>query len=227
MARKTPIRGTSPKPQETATLIWLAGGALGVAAIILGMTALTRSSAETQTKASTAVTVDDTKAAKPTQNNNLPSPVQSTAQNQGHTQKISQRPALVQPSRVAPRTQEEPETQTPVEPPQSALAAYFYDLQVHRTDRDEYVQGLMDSEVTWVGYIKKVENREIGPTLLLAAVPSNNTFDIAYIDFPKGKGFEDKLSALATLDKVQIKGFYRGGGPMPHVDGRSVELVEE
>lgn len=114
----------------------------------------------------------------------------------------------------------------PAERPQSALAAYFYDVQAHWEDRDDYVQGIMDSEVTWVGYISAVEFREIGPTLLLAAIPSNNTFDIAYIDFPTQE-FNEKLTDLAAMDKVRIKGFYRGGGPMPHVDGRSIELVEE
>lgn len=113
----------------------------------------------------------------------------------------------------------------PAERPQSALAAYFYDILAHRTDRDDFVQGIMDSEVTWVGYIKVVEHRQIGPTLLLTATPDGNTFDIAYIDFPTE--FNEKLSDMATMDKVRIKGLYRGGGPMPHVDGRSIELVEE
>ena len=228
MARQTEARGTSTRPQETSTLLWLGGGALGVTAIILGMSLLTDSSPDQPSKKPITARPQNTAVADSEPSIPPPPTAQPTPQNPERTQKISQRPAIMQPptsDQPPPQAHNPGETPMPVERPQSALAAYFYDLQAHRADRDDFVQGIMDSEVTWVGYIRVVENRQDGPTLLLTTIPSMRAFDIAYIDFPKG--FNEKLSDLAVMDKVRIKGLYRGGGPMPHVDGSSVELVEE
>lgn len=228
MPRKTQARGASTRPQDTSTLLWLGGGALGVTAIILGLSALTPSSTGQPTKTPITAKAKSAAVANSASATDPPSLAQSASQNPGRTQQISQRPALMQPPKlVQPARQTQGESEPPIlgEPPQSALAAYFYDLQVHRTDRDDFVQGIMDSEVTWVGYIRTVRPKGDATTLLMVAIPSNDTFDIAYIDFPQA--FNEKLSDLAVMDKVRIKGFYRGGGPMPHVDGTSVELVEE
>lgn len=230
MARQTQARGASTRPQDTSTLLWLGGGALGVTAVILGLSVLTPTSTDQPTKPPITAKARSAALGNSAPTTTPPPPAQSASQKPGRTQKISQRPSFTQ----APTSdQPAPQTQTqsgwdppmPAERPQSALAAYFYDIQAHRTDRDDYVQGITDSEVTWVGYIKVVEHRQIGPTLLLTATPGGNTFDIAYIDFPTE--FNEKLSDMATMDKVRIKGLYRGGGPMPHVDGKSIELVEE
>ncbi len=201
---------------------------MGVTAIILGMSVLAPSSTDQPTKPRITAKAKSTALANSTPNTPAPLPAQPAAQNPGRTQKISQLPASTQPpasAQPAPQAQSVWDTPMPAERPQSALAAYFYDLQVHRTDRDDFVQGIMDSEVTWVGYIRTVNRRGNGATLLLTSVPAQDSFDIAYIDFPSG--FEEKLSDLAVMDKVRITGLYRGGGVMPHVEGASVELVEE
>lgn len=229
MASKTQARGTSTKPQETSTLVWLLGGAVGVTAIIIGISALTHSSASEPAEKPDA---ENTKRVAMADNGSkLPPPAlakSSTPQKQGQTKRIMQRPAFTKrPTSDQPEQPAEGagETSLPNEPPRSALEMYFYDLMVHHADSNDYVQGLMDSEVTWEGYLKGLKPRQEGMTLLMAATPDENTFDIAYIDFPKG--FEAKLSALAAMDKVRITGRYQGGGPMPHVTGASVELVEE
>jgi hypothetical protein len=217
MANRTQARGTSTKPHDTSTLWWLLGGAVGVTAIIIGISALTHSSAG---EPSESLIAENTRSVAPAKS--------STPNKQSRTKRIVQRPAAVQPpasGQLNPPAQDTGEAPSPAEPPRSAMEEYFYDLMVHHADRDDYVQGLMDSEVIWEGYIRGVQPRQQGTTLLLVAVPSDSSFDIAYIDFPEG--FEATISALAIMDKVRITGRYQGGGPMPHVTGASVELVEE
>lgn len=240
MAKRPTTRRTSAKQGKTPALIWIGGGGLGVAAMIFGVSVLTHEPSNQATNTANGEPVQEThqtnasKAAAPQSTKKRPST--TAVKTAVHTQKIRHLPAARQPvlpprtpSPTSPSTpavsKASPASPPPTAPPSKDLAAYFYNIEAHRADRNDYVKGMMDAPVEWVGFIKLVNRRQSGATVLLTPIQSNSTFDIAYIDFPQKLAGD--VESLARMDKVRIKGLYRGGGPMPHVDGTSIQLVAD